>query len=126
MPPTTTYSISDLAKEFDITPRSIRFYEEKGFITPTRQGTKRIFSSADRVRLKLILRGKRLGLSLEDSVSIVNLYDPIDGNQQQTTELLKQLEQRKASLIAQLNDIRETIAELDELKARLNESQGAS
>lgn len=114
-----TYSIGELAREFGITNRSIRFYEEKGFLTPERAGTKRIFSAADRVRLKLILRGKRLGLSLEDSVAIVDLYDPVSGNAAQRNELLKQLDARKLQLESQRKEIDLALAELEDVKRRV-------
>ena len=77
----TTYSISELAKEFDITTRSIRFYEDQGLLTPQRQGQTRIYSKRDRVRLKLILRGKRFGFSLEDIRQLLGMYDRDPGQQ---------------------------------------------
>jgi len=113
------YTIGELAREFDITTRSLRFYEEKGFLTPQRNGTKRIFSSADRVRLKLLLRGKRLGLSLEDSVAIVDLYNPVDGNQAQQNQLLKQLDIRRQQLEAQRREIDLALEELDDVRERV-------
>jgi len=70
-----SYSIGDLSKEFNITTRSIRFYEDKGLITPTRKGQTRIYSQRDKVRLRLILRGKRLGFSLAETGKIFELYD---------------------------------------------------
>jgi len=73
--PQTTYSISDLSKEFDITTRSIRFYEDQGLLKPKRRGQTRIYSLKDRVRLKLILRGKRLGFSLAETRRLFELYD---------------------------------------------------
>ncbi|MBT3425869.1 MAG: MerR family DNA-binding transcriptional regulator, partial [Gammaproteobacteria bacterium] len=72
----TTYSISELSNEFRITPRTLRFYEEKGLLNPTRNGQTRVYNGSDRVRLELILRGKRLGFSLEESCDIINMYDP--------------------------------------------------
>ena len=119
-----TFTISELSKEFDITPRSIRFYEEKGLINPTRDGTKRVFSAADRVRLKLILRGKRLGMSLEDSAAIIDLYDPRDGNRRQRQQLLEQLQTRRQQLLAQREDIDQSLAELDELQRRVEQTNG--
>jgi len=70
-----TYSIGDLSKEFDITTRSIRFYEDQGLLKPTRKGQTRIYKQRDRVRLRLILRGKRLGFSLAETGRIFELYD---------------------------------------------------
>lgn len=117
------YTISQLAQEFDITTRSIRFYEEKGLITPLREGTKRLFSSADRVRLKLILRGKRLGMTLEESAEIINLYNPEDGNRRQRAQLTQQLENRRQQLLAQREDIDLSLRELDQLQQRVEQQQ---
>lgn len=100
-----TYSISDLANEFDITTRTIRFYEEKGLLTPERKGQTRIFSPADRVKLKLILRGKRLGISLEESRAIIEMYDPEHGNVEQLQLLIKKIRENRAQLERQLHDI---------------------
>ncbi len=117
------YTISQLAQEFDITTRSIRFYEEKGLITPQREGTKRLFSSADRVRLKLILRGKRLGMTLEESAEIINLYNPEDGNRRQRAQLIQQLKNRRQQLLAQREDIDLSLRELDQLQQRVEQQQ---
>ena len=117
------YTISELAQEFDITTRSIRFYEEKGLITPQREGTKRLFSSADRVRLKLILRGKRLGMTLEQSAEIINLYNPEDGNRRQRAQLIQQLENRRQQLLSQREDIDLSLRELDQLKQHVEQQQ---
>ena len=117
------YTISELAQEFDITTRSIRFYEEKGLITPQREGTKRLFSSADRVRLKLILRGKRLGMTLEESAEIINLYNPEDGNRRQRTQLIQQLQNRRQQLLAQREDIDLSLRELDQLQQHVEQQQ---
>jgi DNA-binding transcriptional MerR regulator len=75
-----SYSITELATDFDITTRTIRFYEEKGLLNPQRKGQTRIYSAADRIKLKLILRGKRLGLSLEESKDIIEMYQPEHDN----------------------------------------------
>ncbi|MEQ3695958.1 MAG: MerR family DNA-binding transcriptional regulator [Pseudomonadales bacterium] len=117
------YTISELAQEFDITTRSIRFYEEKGLITPQREGTKRLFSSADRVRLKLILRGKRLGMTLEESAEIINLYNPEDGNRRQRAQLIQQLQNRRQLLLAQREDIDLSLRELDQLQQHVEQQQ---
>ncbi|RMA79308.1 MerR family transcriptional regulator [Umboniibacter marinipuniceus] len=117
------FTISELAQEFDITTRSIRFYEEKGLITPRREGTKRWFSSADRVRLKLILRGKRLGMTLEESAEIINLYNPEDGNRRQRAQLIQQLENRRQQLLAQREDIDLSLRELDQLQQHVEQQQ---
>ncbi len=117
------FTISELAQEFDITTRSIRFYEEKGLITPQREGTKRLFSSADRVRLKLILRGKRLGMTLEESAKIINLYNPEDGNRRQRDQLIQQLQNRRQQLLAQREDIDLSLRELDQLQQHVEQQQ---
>ena len=89
------YSISDLAQEFDITTRTIRFYEEQGFLKPERNGQTRIFSSADRTRLKLILRGRRFGLSLKESAEIIDMYDPETGNREQLNRLIEHIREKQ-------------------------------
>ncbi|MFV0275766.1 MAG: MerR family transcriptional regulator, partial [Parahaliea sp.] len=86
--PDRTYSISDLAGEFGVTTRTIRFYEEKGLVHPRRDGQKRLYSPADRVRIKLILRGKRIGMSLQESVEVIDLYDPEHSNEEQLHSLI--------------------------------------
>ncbi len=116
--PERTYSISDLASEFDITPRTIRFYEEKGLLAPARQGQKRLFSHADWVRLALILRGKRCGLSLEESRDIIDMYAPGQNNAEQLHSLLGKIEERRAIITTQLADLEEMLQELDEVQAR--------
>ena len=112
-----TYSIQALTKEFEITARSIRFYEEKGLLNPTRQGTSRIFSAADRTRLKLILRGKRLGLSLEESRDIIDLYNPTSGNNEQTHKLLAAIDKRITALQSQRDEIDAMLIDLAATKA---------
>ena len=96
------YSISDLASDFDVTTRTIRFYEEKGLLNPLREGQTRIYSAADRIKLKLILRGKRLGLSLEDSKDIIEMYDPEHDNSPQLIKLIEKIRERRRLLQEQL------------------------
>lgn len=114
-----TYSISDLAKEFDVTTRTIRFYEDEGLLSPERQGQTRIYSPRDRVLLKLILRGKRLGFSLAECGELFNLYNPGEGNITQLQHMLGKLAERRAALEQQLNDIRLMQIELDSAEARI-------
>lgn len=102
---TQQYSIRDLAEEFDITTRTIRFYEEKKLLKPTRLGQSRIFSNADRTRLKLILRGKRLGLSLEESSDIISMYDPATNNKKQIQVLIDRIRQKRIQLQQQHQDL---------------------
>ncbi|MEO1319533.1 MAG: MerR family transcriptional regulator [Pseudomonadota bacterium] len=112
MPDTRSYSISDLAAEFGVTTRTLRFYEEKGFLAPERRGRVRYFSAADRVRLRLILRGRRLGLSLEESAEIIDLYRAPEGGKRQLTALLDKLAERRAQLEKQAADLTATLADL--------------
>jgi len=113
-----TYSISELAREFDITTRTIRFYEDKGLLKPTRRGQTRIYSPGDRVTLKLILRGKRLGLSLDESRDIIAMYKPGESNADQLQTLINTIRERKALLQQQLQDIEAMMVDLQESEAR--------
>ncbi len=121
-----TFSISDLAKEFSITTRTIRFYEAEGLLQPQRQGQTRIYAEKDRVHLMLILRGKRLGFSLAESKQIIALYDPATDNREQTHLLLQKIEQRQQLLNQQLQDIRHMQEELEAVKERLLSSHSES
>ena len=107
-----TYTISELSSEFDITTRTMRFYESEGLLTPKRDGQTRIYLEADRVRLKLILRGKRLGLSLAESKELIDMYSPGGNNKDQLTRLLEKIRERRETLAQQLMDIRATENEL--------------
>lgn len=118
-----TYSISELAREFDVTTRTIRFYEDAGLLAPERRGQTRIYSSRDRVLLKLILRGKRLGFSLAECGELFNLYDPEHDNQAQYQLMLDKLAERRRALEQQLNDIRLMQIELDTAEARIRAAQ---
>lgn len=100
-----TYSISDLAAEFDITTRTIRFYEEKKLLNPSREGTRRIYSPADRTRLRLILRGKRLGLSLDESAEIVLMYGSPGNNRKQLEKLVSRIQEKREELKRQQADL---------------------
>lgn len=108
-----TFTIRDLADEFAITTRTIRFYEDKKLLSPTREGQKRLFSKRDRATLKLILRGKRLGFSLDEITQLVSLYETPEDEAKQLTQYLKTLHHHKAGLKAQLQDIQQTLKELD-------------
>ncbi|WP_283164348.1 MerR family transcriptional regulator [Shewanella corallii] len=109
----TTYSISDLSKEFDITTRSIRFYEDQGLLKPKRRGQTRIYSLKDRVRLKLILRGKRLGFSLAETRRLFELYDADKTSTTQLNTMLELIEEKKTSLQQQMDDIKVVLMELN-------------
>lgn len=108
--------IGDLADEFGVTTRTLRFYEEKGLLQPERRGRVRYFTPADRVRLKLLLRGKRLGLSLEESAEIVDLYQTPEGSRRQLNVLLTRLAERKTQLREQANDLESALRELERIE----------
>ena len=110
-----TYTISELAREFGITTRTIRFYEEQGLLSPRREGQKRIYSPADRVRIRLILRGKRIGMSLKESAEVIDMYNPGDNNDQ-LHALLANLDERQDRLLQQKRDIDDMLAGLDEVR----------
>ena len=113
----TTYSISDLARELDITTRTIRFYEEQGMLTPERRGQERIYSARDKVTLKLILRGKRIGFSLAECRELIELYDPT-GNHKQLETFMRKIAERREQLRQQLLDIEQMQLELDTAEER--------
>jgi len=118
----TTYSISDLARELDITTRAIRFYEEQGLPSPERKGLERIYSARDKVTLKLILRGKRIGFSLAECRELIELYDPTSGNQKQLNSMLAKITERRAQLEQQLLDIEQMQLELDTAEERCHQA----
>jgi len=111
-----TYRISDLAKEFDVTTRTIRHYEEEGLLSPQRRGQTRIFSKSDRTRLKLILRGRRLGLSLDEAGQIVNMYTPGSDNIEQLQALINKIEEHRDKLYQQRRDIEMMLKDLSEVE----------
>ena len=112
-----TYSISQLAKEFDITTRAIRFYESEGLLSPEREGRNRLYSQRDHTRLKLILRGKRLGFSLDEIGALFELYDSSStGELAQLSRVLEKIEERKQILKQQLEDIQLSLHELKEFE----------
>ncbi len=117
-----TYTISELAQAFGVTTRTIRFYEEKGLVSPLRQGQKRLYSPADRVRIQLILRGKRIGMSLKESVELIDLYDPAQNNSQQLHSLLDKITERRSFLEQQQRDITEMLRGLDEVQSLCEQS----
>ena len=117
---TKEYSISELAQEFDITTRTIRFYEAEELLHPSRRGQVRVYSEQDRVHLKLILRGKRLGFSLAESKELITLYDPSSQNTRQLNRLLEKISERRRSLAQQLEDIQVMQHELDAAEERCN------
>jgi DNA-binding transcriptional MerR regulator len=119
-----TYTISDLAREFGVTTRTIRFYEEKGLIHPRREGQKRFYTPADRVRIKLILRGKRIGMTLQESVDLIDMYHPGRNNTGQLRSLLTTVSQKRAALLQQKKDIDDMLSGLDEVQALCEQELG--
>ncbi len=111
MPP-STWTISELSREFDITPRTIRFYEDQGIVSPQREGRNRVYGARDRTRLKLALRGKRLGLQLSEIRSLIDMYDGPGDNEAQLRQYLSVLGQHRAMLEQQRRDIEDTLAEI--------------
>jgi DNA-binding transcriptional MerR regulator len=113
-----THSISDLAREFDVTPRAIRFYEDQGLLAPQRSGSRRIYGKRDYVRLKLILRGKRLGLSLSEVAAMFDLYDSARDEKPQLAQFLAALAERREQLERQRADIDEMLGEIAVFEAQ--------
>ena len=110
-----TFTISELAREFDLTTRAIRFYEDEGLLAPTRSGRNRVYGARERTRLKLILRGKRLGLALSEIREILDLYDTNVDEVPQLRKFLEILDARRASLLQQREDIDVVLGEIDSL-----------
>lgn len=114
-----TYSIGELAQEFDTTTRAIRFYEDQGMISPERAGQKRIYSPADRITIKLIMRGKRLGFSLTESKELIELYNAEGDNRAQHERVLEQVNASRERLLQQKADIEIMLLELEEHENRI-------
>ncbi|ASC64552.1 MerR family DNA-binding transcriptional regulator [Achromobacter denitrificans] len=110
--PSSTWTISELAREFDVTPRTIRFYEDQGIVSPAREGRNRIFGPRDRTRLKLALRGKRLGLQLSEILTLIDMYDGPGDTEVQLRQYLSVLQQHRATLEQQRRDIEDTLQEI--------------
>ena len=119
------FTISELAAEFDITSRAIRFYEDVGLLTPGRAGRNRVYTQRDRTRLKLTLRGKRLGLSLQEIKQLVDMYDSPSDTTQQLTAFLGVLGDHRRLLEQQREDIEITLAEISQHEARCKSLLGA-
>ena len=114
----TEYSISELAREFDVTPRAIRFYEDQGLLAPRRDGQRRIYAPRDRTRLKLTLRGKRLGLTLSEIRELIDMYEPGRDERPQLERFLAVLQAHRRSLLQQRADIEAQLAELQTFEKR--------
>lgn len=113
------FSIGELAKEFDVTPRAIRFYEDQGLLTPRREGQRRIYTLRDRTRLKLTLRGKRLGLSLAEIRELIDMYEPGRDERPQLERFREVLESHRKSLLQQRADIEAQLAEIETFEKRV-------
>jgi DNA-binding transcriptional MerR regulator len=116
-----TWSIAEITKAYGVTPRTVRHYEDVGLLSPERRGTSRIYHHRDRIRLELVLRGRRLGFSLDEISKIVNMYDEQPGEAGQLDYLLEQIAVRRADLEQRRRDIQETLDELDRVEARCRE-----
>jgi DNA-binding transcriptional MerR regulator len=116
--PAQTYSIGALAREFDVTPRTIRFYEDEGLIAPGRDAGRRVYGKREYVRLKLILRGKRLGFSLAEVREMLELYDSAPDERPQLQKFLDALAERRLHLEGQRRDIDEVLAEIRAFEAQ--------
>jgi DNA-binding transcriptional MerR regulator len=119
--PERTFTIRQLCLEFKCTPRALRFYEDKGLLAPARQGLNRVYSYRDRARLQLILRGKRVGLSLAEIREILQLYGKEDGGAAQNAKALRKFRERIVAFEQQREDIEHAIAELREACVRMEE-----
>ncbi len=116
----TTYTITELAREFGLTTRAIRFYEDHGLIAPTRSGRNRVYSNRDKVRLKLTLRGKRLGLSLSEIRELIDMYDAAKDERAQVEKLSEVLRRRRGILEQQREDIEAVLEEISTLEKQCN------
>ncbi len=108
----TTYTITELAREFRVTPRAIRYYEDQGLLSPRRDRNTRVYDKRDRTRLKLTLRGRRLGLSLAEIRELIDMYDTAHDESPQLTRFLTVLARRKAALEQQREDVEAVLSEV--------------
>jgi DNA-binding transcriptional MerR regulator len=119
------FTITELAREFGITTRAMRFYEDQGLISPRRIGTRRVYSTRDRVRLMLVLRGKRLGFSLKELADILDMYDAEPGEEGQLRYMLDRLKEQREVLEKQRDDIDLTLAELEVIESQCRQQLNA-
>ena len=113
------FSISELAREFDVTPRAIRFYEDQGLLSPRRDGQRRIYTPRDRTRLKLTLRGKRLGLTLSEIRELIDMYEPGRDERPQLKRFLTVLEAHKEALLLQRADLEAQLSEIQSFEKKI-------
>ena len=118
------FSIGELAREFDVTPRAIRFYEAEGLLAPRRDGQRRIYTARDRTRLKLTLRGKRLGLSLSEIRDLIDMYEPGRDERPQLERFLAVLGAHKAALERQREDVEAQLAEIAAFEKKVRKQLG--
>ena len=111
-----TFSISDLAREFGITPRTIRFWEDQGILSPERASNKRVFTRRDRARLKMALRGKRLGLSLAEIKDLIGMYNSTEDETPQLLECLRVMQKRRQALEQQREDIEAMLTQIGQFE----------
>jgi len=116
--PAATFAISDLAREFGITPRTIRFWEDQGILAPEREGSKRVFTRRDRARLKMALRGKRLGLSLAEIKDLIGMYSGTEDETPQLIECLRVMSKRREALEQQREDIEAMLADIAQFEGQ--------
>jgi DNA-binding transcriptional MerR regulator len=112
------YTIRDLAEDFAVTTRALRFYEERGLLRPQRKGQSRVYSAADRVRLTLVLRGKRLGFTLDESAELIAMYDPSGNNEGQLQALINKIQEKHQRIVAQKSEIELMLSDLKEWEQR--------
>ena len=115
----TEFSISELSREFEITPRAIRFYEDQGLISPRRVGQRRVYAARDRTRLKLTLRGKRLGLSLSEIRELIDMYEPGRDERPQLKRFLAVLEVHRDTLLTQRADLEAQLSEIQTFEKKI-------
>ena len=120
------HAIGALAREFGVTTRTIRFYEDQGLLAPRRAGANRVYDARDRVRLKLILRGKRLGFSLAEIGEMLDMYDAPQGERGQLEYFIRRIRERRADLLDQRREIDDVLGELDALERRCIDLVGGS
>ena len=118
---TATFTISDLAREFGITPRTIRFWEDQGIVAPLREGRNRVFTRRDRARLKMALRGKRLGLSLAEITDLIGMYNSTEDETSQLLKCLQIIEQRRAALEQQREDIEAMLGDITQFESQCHQ-----
>ena len=116
-----TWTIAEVAEDLGVTHRTIRYYEHLGLISHERRGTSRVFHARDRIRLRLVLRGRRLGFPLDEIRTIVDMYDQQPGETGQLRYLLGQIDDRRGELTERLRDVQAALRELDDLEHRCHE-----